>query len=98
METQSLKTYYEDDDVTLVLERHGDKLYLHVNVRKWTPSIAKKSFSVLRTLFEDMQDSGYREAFSITPNPKFAAMFGATSIYKFTHENKDYEVVKWDLK
>jgi len=98
METQSPKPYYEDADVSLILEPNDGKIYLHVDVRRWTPSIAKKCYSVLRTLFEDMQDSGYLEAFSITPNPKFAAMFGAESIHKFIHEKKDYEVVRWDLK
>jgi hypothetical protein len=98
MGTQSLKKYYEDGNVTLELERNEGRIFLHVKVRKWSLSISKHCYSVLNTLFEDMKDSGYTEAFSVTPNPKFAAMFGADSIHKFTHEEKEYEVVKWDLK
>lgn len=98
MVTQELELYYEDEDVTLELERYEYQIYLHAKVRKWSPSIAKHSFSVLNTLFEAMKVAGYREAWSITPNPRFAKMFGATSVRQFTHENKDYEVVKWDLQ
>ena len=98
MATPTLNKYYEDEHLTLELERHGHQIYLHVQARKWSPSIAKHAYSVLHSLFEDMKDSGYQEAWSITPNPKFAKMFGAYTFTKFQYENKQYEVVKWDLK
>jgi hypothetical protein len=98
METPILNKYYEDEFLTLELERYDNQIYLHVQARKWSPAVAKQAYSVLHTLFEDMKDSGYKEAWSITPNPKFAKVFGATTIREFNYENKQYEVVKWDLK
>lgn len=34
---------------------------------------------------------------TITPNPKFAKLFGGTSVGEIDHDGKKYEVVVWDL-
>ena len=90
--------YYKDNNIQIHVEEYQDKVYLHSLVYNWNMYIARHCFSIIKTLFIHLEEKGYTEAYAITPNPKFAKMFGAISLSKFKHENKDYEVVKWEWK
>ena len=45
-----------------------------------------------------MYDLGHRSVYTVTPNPRFADLFGGETIEVLYVHGKKYEVVKWDLK
>lgn len=98
METQSLKeVFFENDDYTLEIEPFNNMIVLHCTVRKWTVSSLRHGYNKLGELMNTVSDLGYEQLITITPNPKFAKLFGGEVIDEFSHNNQKYEVVKWDL-
>lgn len=98
METQSLKeVFFENDDYTLETEPFNNMLVLHCTVRNWTASSLRHGYNKLGELMNKASDSGYDQLITITPNPKFAKLFGGEVIDKFSRNNEKYEVVRWDL-
>ena len=99
METQhSRYTFYNDIDCILEYEIWEDSVVLHSEIANWKPSVFKRCLSVLNTFFKEMEGRGIRRALTVTPNPKFAKLFGGITVSKIKHDDKEYEVVVWDLK
>lgn len=98
METQTLKrVYYQDADVTVSVEVANNMAFLHVDVSTWNHSKLKKFYRIFAQLEKDCTDAGLIRMATLSPNPKFAHLFGGTTTSKFKHENKEYEVVVWEL-
>jgi len=99
METQSLKqTYYEDEQLLVEIEILENCIYLHCQVFEWRPSVLRKSYMVFAKLQEEAKEAGYLKLQTITPNLKFAQLFGGAVVGIVNYENQKYEVVEWDLK
>jgi hypothetical protein len=91
-------TFYEGPDALFQYEVFGKNVFLHCTVAEWKPSTIKKGYRVLGDFMYQMQKQGYEHIFAITPNPKFAKLFGGTFVSDITYEDKQYEVVVWDLR
>lgn len=90
--------YYKDEDGCLEYELYGETLVLHSNIYNWKLSVLKKCLRILNTMFTEAKAKGIEYIMTVTPNPKFAQLFGGRTTYKFEYEEKEYEVVRWDLK
>lgn len=99
METQTSKiTFYEGSDALFQYEVFGKTLLLHCTVEEWKLSTVKKGYRVLGDFMYQMRKQGYESITTVTPNPKFAKLFGGTSVHKLMYEGKEYEVIVWELK
>lgn len=94
----SKETYYEDSDATFKYVAYGKELELHCEVFHWSPSVLKKAYRVLGDFMNHMRKQGFEKMFTITSNPDFAKLFGGTTVANIKKDNKEYEVVVWDLK
>lgn len=97
METQ-LHKYYEDEDILVRVEfvSPSENLLgyanLHIEVYKWTPSVAKKCYRVFAQLESNCKENKLK-MITFSPNPKFAELFGGRRTGASIDE---YEVVVWD--
>ena len=98
METQvSKQVFYKDADASFEYEEFGASVLLHCEVLRWTPSIVKKGYMVLGDFMNTMRKQGFKRLVTVTPNPKFAKLFGGKTENAFIYEGKEHEVVVWDL-
>ena len=99
METLVSKiAFYEGPDALFQYEVFGQSLLLHCEVTEWKPSTIKKGYRILGDFMYQMRKQGYISLATVTPNPKFAKLFGGTSVQKIMYEDKEYEVIVWELK
>ena len=97
MEIQTFKGY-ECADFSLRLESvDNDDLYMHVEAKRWTPSVLKEMYRVFAGVCMEAQGLGYKRMCTVTPNPKFASLFGLREINSLDYGNKHYKVMVWDL-
>jgi hypothetical protein len=99
METQSPRiTYYENSDFKFEYERAGNEVCIHCEIYNWKLSVLRFGYSVISSLLEECRDRGVEIVYTISPNPKFAKIYGGRSVKTFTLDNKEYEIVIWDLR
>ncbi len=100
METQSHKNiYFEDEFFRLEYEVADDILNLHCIVRRSTPRAFRNMYNVFGRLLEEAKEKGFKQLMTVTPNPKFAQLFGGTQLCTLISDmGKEYEVYVWDLK
>lgn len=96
METQ-LHKFYQDSDILVHVEILHPYANIHVDIKKWTPSVARRSYRVFADLEKKCLDNGLT-MISITPNLKFCELFGAKAQYQIEIDNKEYEVAIWDTQ
>lgn len=97
METKLLD-YYSDDDLTIKIEPFGKGVMFHMEVHNWKLSVLKKSYPIVARLFEDMAKLGFIRGATITPNPKFAKLYGGTTTHILvTEDQQRLEVITWEL-
>lgn len=95
METDSFKTVvFSDDDFTFLYSEYEGNLFIHCRVNSWKPSVLKKMYDV----FGSFVNTVNRDFYTVTPNPKFAQLFGGEILYKIEQNGTTYEVIKWELK
>lgn len=70
---------------------------MHCEVVNWKPSVLKKMYSVFNYMKDELKENEILFMYAITPNPKFAYLFGGEFSGIVKSDGKDYEVVKWDL-
>lgn len=98
METVSRKVYYRDNDFSLEFEPFGGDLLLHCTVKRFTPAVAKQGILVFGMFLNEAMAGGFERVFTVTPNPKFAKMFGGVPVNTVSYIEKEYEVIEWDLQ
>jgi len=86
-------TLFENEDFVLEGQEHEGALLLHCRVIDWKLSTLKKMYSV----FADVVSKNDK-VMTITPNPKFAKLFGGRVIKTFEEGGVEYEVILWDTK
>lgn len=99
METPSLKqTYYKDADSIVEVELAFPIACLHCEVGNWSPRVLRQLYRVFAQLSQELKQNEYTTMITASPNPKFAKLFGGTTINKCTLNNQEYEVIVWELK
>ena len=88
----SKELYYEDNTVAVHLEREGELLGLHCEVKDWRLSTLKLLYRLLAKIQNENTGAVLMTA---TLNPRFAELLGGSSAFKLTHEDKEYEVMVW---
>jgi len=97
MQTKLLN-YYTDEDISVNIEPFGKGVLFHVEISNWKLSVLKRCYVVCARLMEDMAAAGFIKAATITPNPKFAKLFGGTTTHVIvTKEQQRLEVITWEL-
>jgi len=94
----SKQTYYKDDNFILSYEMDDRLVVVHCDVNNFKLSSLKKGYEVFANFMNFVNSNGISLIATFTPNPKFAKLLGGKSVSKFTHEEKEYEVVIWELK
>lgn len=89
-------TYYTDKNFTFSYEIDLDRVVLHCSVACWKTSVLKQMYKVFSSFLNDMAIQGFSNIITATPNPKFARLFGGTSVHTFTYLGKEIEVIKWE--
>lgn len=99
METQLPKqVYYQDSTFVLETQFCENNLFIHCEVKTWKPSSLRRGYSVFKSLLSESEQAGISKVVTITPNPKFAKLFGGTTIFEIDYNNIKHEVIVWDLK
>ena len=93
----SRQVFYADQDASFEYEVSGSEVLVHCEMHRWTPSVIRKGYMVLGDFMNTMRKQGLQTMVTVTPNPKFARLFGGKSIAQTSYEGKEYEVVVWDL-
>lgn len=89
---------YKDEDFQVDVQAVNDVVHLHCYVSVWKPSVLKKMYHVFAYLKELFSISGYAYMATITPNPKFAKLFGGDVIDEKLINDKKHEVIVWELR
>jgi len=92
------KVYYEDNAFSFQYDIEGPIVNIHCDVQDWKPSILRKMYRVFNTFIEESKKLGIKQIISLSPNPKFAKLFGGVCVKSFVHNNVNMEVVLWELK
>lgn len=89
--------YYEDEDFCLEYQKSGDVVNLHCVVHNWNFSSLKRGYVVFGKMMNEFSQQGITSMITVTPNPKFAKLFGGTTVETIEQDNKKYEVIVWEL-
>ncbi len=88
------KVYLDCPEYVVELENEQGRLFVHLKVYKWGPSVLKELKEVLNGLKAKAAKIGYEYLHTYTRNPKFCKMLGGSFTMKF----RDYEVYSWELR
>ena len=75
-----------------------NSMLLHCKVAGFSPSVLRALYKVFAQLEDVATRSGLDKMFTITPNKKFASLFGGTSVGVFRINGVEYEEIQWVLK
>lgn len=81
-----------------VYENVDGIIVLHCNVSSFSASKLKLMRSVFEIFKSDARDRGFNKLVTVTPNPKFAALFGGETKDHFVINDQYVEVMTWELK
>ncbi len=97
METQQLDVvYYKDEDVLFQVNTNSEGTFLHCEVYNWKPSVLKKAYKVFAAFLNEAEDLGITNIFTVTPNPKFAKLFGGRVVLQGYIDGVPHEVISWE--
>jgi hypothetical protein len=97
METKLPKQlYYKDDNFTLEVEPIDGEYFLHCIVQEWNASVLRRMYKVFAVLLEEANQHGVERMYTVTPNPRFAKLFGGTTIGHVEIDNVLHEVIIWE--
>lgn len=95
METGSHKiVFYSDSDFSFLLSEYENNTFLHCEVSSWSLTVLKNMYREFARFCEIAPP----EFYTVTPNPRFAKLFGGASLGFMTKDGITYEVIKWELK
>lgn len=96
--TSHKRVAYEDSNFKFEIELVGDMAGLHCVVTHWSPSVLKHMYKVFVETQNLLADNGFKRMVTISPNPKFAKLFGGDTIESLDKDGIRYEVIVWELK
>jgi hypothetical protein len=91
------EVFYEDADISFQYVIEEDYVFLHCDVTNWSPSVLKRAYRVFGDFLNTMRKRGMTKAITITPNPRFAKLFGGETIEVMKYNKKECEVIRWVL-
>lgn len=91
-------TAYSDGDVCVSVQPIGDDAHLHCLVYKWSPSVLRRLYEIFAWLERSLGDAGFKRLVTVTPNPKFAKLFGGTYLGDAYYHGVKHEVIVWELQ
>lgn len=94
----SKQIYYEDENFVFSYEMDDSLVLVHCDVTDFKLSSLKKGYEVFANFMNFVECNGVRVVATVTPNPKFARLLGGRTVSTLTHEDKEYEVLVWELK
>lgn len=89
--------YYRDENCTVSIQPVNDVVHLHCIVVEWKLSTLKKLYIIFSQLQKDMAYYGFKYLVTVTPNPRFAKLFGGESIEEKEIDGVLHEVIVWEL-
>ena len=89
----SRHTFVKTEDYHIEWEIIGDHCHVHCEVSTWSKKVLREGYIRFVELRKFVNQKGYKEMVSISPNPKFCELFGARSIGTF---KEGYEVMVWE--
>lgn len=89
----SKHTFIKTGSYHIEWEIIGEDCHVHCNVQEFSKSVLKEGYVAFVRLKEFVGGMGYDHMVSISPNPKFCKLFGATSLGIF---KEGYEVMVWE--
>ena len=87
-------TFSSCQDYLVMVEELGGEFHVHCDVYGWAPSVLKRLYIEFIKVKTYAKGKGYKEMYSISPNPRFCRLFCAERFGTYG----DYEVMRWDLK
>jgi hypothetical protein len=96
----TLKTAFEisnEDFLFTVKDEGGGLANLHCWVNKWSPRVLRSCYKAFVEAEKVLESKGFFKMITVTPNPKFAKLFGGRIEHTFTINNEYHEVIIWDL-
>jgi hypothetical protein len=98
MEMQTRKhLFYQDSNFIVEIEFIGRVVVLHCSVLNWKLSVMKKTYEVFSELKQLASSSGCTHLVTAPIHPKFAKLFGGSQIGTISVDDKNYEVIVWEL-
>lgn len=88
---------YRAEEYLVEVQPFGDEVHLHINVFEWKPSVLKQLYLVFAELKAVLTEKGFSSMKTISPNPKFAKLFGGKTTEELFIDGVYYEVIVWDL-
>lgn len=90
------KVFYEDEKCTVAYEEVFGMVFLHCDVRVWSLSVLKHLYSLFANLEDFFKEKGYKQMATLSPNPKFAKLFGGETRQYLEYNNKQVEYIVWE--
>lgn len=97
MVTQTYKGFKNADFNVKLESADSDDLYMHCEVHNWNPKSLRGMYKVFAEISLEASDIGFKRLCTITPNPKFAMLFGFNEVGSLTYGDKEYKVMTWEL-
>lgn len=87
---------YQDDALTFYLEPNNDVVHVHCYVDDWKLSVMKRIYSLTSEILSFAKKEGFKYVVTVTPNPKFAKLFGGEVIDEIVINGIQHEVIVWE--
>ena len=95
-----VESFFDDGNIHMEVEDLEDHRFIHMKVEKITPSVARLIKSLGKKIAKKSIKEGYSALFTYTRNVRFCKLVDKS--FKehgvVTHDGKEYEVLKWELK
>ena len=88
------KTYYEDDNFKVILEKLEGQMYIHVGIFQITKAVLKDIKRVWAEAVVEIWLDGYENLFTYTKDNRIVKLIGGA---KKVGQHENIEVWQWDL-
>lgn len=75
-----------------------EKALLHCNVYEWSHLVSRELDAAVGRLFNELEEAGYSEALTVSPNQKFCEYMGGTYVTDVDINSEEYGIYRWELK
>lgn len=87
--------YYKDDSFSFEYEIDDTIASLHCIVSKWSHTVLKNAYLAFGRFMNERERMGITKVITISPNPKFAKLFGGTTLNTLVLNGKETEIILW---
>ena len=87
------QTFSSTPDYLIEWEIIGEHCHVHALVYSWSKAVLKRGYREIAELKKYIWELGYPQMVSISPNPRFCSLLGATHLGEF---KEGLEVMVWE--